>query len=71
MNIVHHVGEVTILFVRLDAWVVDVGDSAEVLNLGLAVLVGNEAALLGSEGKEFAFLGSGETLEVSDTALHL
>jgi len=68
---VHHIGEVTILFVRLDAGVVDVGNGAEVLNLGLAILVGDEAALLGSEGKEFAFLGSGETLEVSNTALHL
>ena len=71
VNIVDHVDVVTILLVRLDAWVVNVGGCAEVVGLGLAVLVGNYAALLGGEGEELAFLGSRQTLEVGDTVLHL
>jgi hypothetical protein len=54
VNIVDHVDEAAILVVALDAWVVDVGDGAEVVDLGFAVLVSDETALLLSEGQELA-----------------
>lgn len=41
MNVVDHVNEVFVFLMRLDTRVVDVRDSAEVVDLGLAIVVGN------------------------------
>jgi len=49
VNVVDHIDEVAVLFVRLDTGVVDVGGSTEIVDLGFAILVSNDTALLGSK----------------------
>ncbi len=68
---VDHVGEVLVLLVRFDAGVVNVGDLAQVVDLGLAVEVRDRAPLLRAKREQFRLLCGRETLEVGDTRLHL
>ena len=71
MNVVDHVDEVTVFLVSLNAWVVDVGGGAEVIDLSFAILICNNTALLCGERQKLAFLSSRESLQVRNTALHL
>lgn len=71
MNVVDHIDKAAVFLVALDGWVVDIGGGAEVIDLSLAILVSNDAALLSRKRHKLAFFLSRETLEVSNTALHL
>lgn len=71
MDVVNHVYKVFVFLVRLDTWVVNVGDSAKIVDLGLAIHISNHSLLLLIEGKKLAFFLGRETLEVSDSGLHL
>ncbi len=71
MDVVDHFYEGLVFLVRLDARVVDVGGSAKVVDLGLAVVVSDASALLSSQAEELALLLGRQTLEVLDALLHL
>ena len=71
MDVVNHVYKIFVFLVRLDTWVVNVGHSAKVVDLGLAIHISNHSLLLLTEGKKLAFFLGRETLEVSDSGLHL
>jgi len=71
VDVVDHFYEGLVFLVRLDARVVDVGGSAKVVDLGLAVVVSDASALLSSQAEELALLLGRQTLEVLDALLHL
>jgi len=64
VNSIDHISKALILLVALDAWVVDVGRSAQVLNLGFLVLVSNNPLLVSSKTQKFRFIFWSQALEL-------
>lgn len=71
VNVVDHIDKAAVFLVALDTWVVNVGCGAKIVSLSLAILVSNNTALLSRKRQKLAFFFSRETLEVSNTVLHL